>query len=194
MFMISPPAARTLHSAHRCKLSTPPCLSLSRHSHHWLAHHRHPSRRLHLTVAPPSSSHPHRHCCHPSSGSSSSSGCCHCCHGDDAWRTSSLDREDLMPPPLSRLLPPLVNGRSTAAAAVLLPPAPPACFYGSVASAMYQSSMRKPHVGLSPMTDALLLDRHNDDVEAQHGRHWPPRHLPRQQQQPLDDIDTNHWS
>ncbi len=60
-----------------------------------------------------------------------------------------------MPPPFSRLLPPLVNGRSAAAAAVLLPPAPPACFYGNATSAMYQSSMRKRRAGSSAMTDAV---------------------------------------
>ncbi len=89
-----------------------------------------------------------------------------------------------MPPPFSRLLPPLVNRRSAAAATVLLPPAPPACFYGGAASAMYQSSMRKRRAGSSAMTDASSLDRHDDDVEAQHGRHRPPRHSPRQQQRP----------
>jgi hypothetical protein len=97
---------------------------------------------------------------------------------------SSPNREDQMPPPLSRLLLPLVNGRSAAAAAVLLPPAPPACFYGGVTSAMYQSSMRKRRAGPSMMTDALSLDQHNDDIEAQHGCHQPPRHSPRQQQRP----------
>jgi hypothetical protein len=76
-----------------------------------------------------------------------------------------------MPPPFSRLLPPLVNGRSAPAAAVLLTPAPPACFYGGTASAMYQSLMRKRRVGLSTITDALSLDRHDNNVEAQHGRH-----------------------
>ncbi len=89
-----------------------------------------------------------------------------------------------MPPPFLELLPPLVNGRSAAATAVLLPPAPPACFYGGTALAMYQSSMRKRRAGLSAMTDASSLDQHNNDVEAQHGRHQPPRHLPQQQQQP----------
>ncbi len=72
-----------------------------------------------------------------------------------------------MPPPLSRLLPPLVNGRSAAAAAVFLPPAPPACFYGGTALAMYQLSMRKHPARWSTMTDALLLDQHNNDVKAQ---------------------------
>jgi hypothetical protein len=89
-----------------------------------------------------------------------------------------------MPPPLLWLLPPLVNGRSAAAAAVLLPPGPPACFYGGAALAMYQSSMTKRCAGSSAMTDALLLDQHSDNVEAQHRRHRPPRHLPRQQQIP----------
>ncbi len=89
-----------------------------------------------------------------------------------------------MPPLLSRLLLPLINGRSAAAATVLLPPALPACFYGGAALAMYQSLMRKHHAGLSAMTDALLLDQHNNDVEAQHGHHQPPRHSPRQQQRP----------
>jgi hypothetical protein len=73
--------------------------------------------------------------------------------------------------PFLQLLPPLVNGRSAAAAAVLLPPAPPACFYGGTASAMYQLLMSKCHVGLSTMTDASSLDQHNDNNEAQHGRH-----------------------
>ena len=86
--------------------------------------------------------------------------------------------------PFSQLLPPIVNGRSATAAAVLLPPAPPACFYGGTALAMYQSSMRKRRAGLSAMTDALSLDQQDNDVKAQHGRHRPPRHLPRQQQQP----------
>ncbi len=76
-----------------------------------------------------------------------------------------------MPLPLLRLLPPLINGRSAAAATVLLPPAPPACFYSGAALAMYQSSMRKCRVGSSAMTDAMLLDQHNNNVEAQHGRH-----------------------
>jgi hypothetical protein len=89
-----------------------------------------------------------------------------------------------MPPPFSRLLPPLVNGRSAAAAAVLLPPAPLACFYGGAASAMYQLSMTKRRAGSSAMTDVSSLDRHDDDVEAQHGRHRPPQHSPRQQQRP----------
>ncbi len=83
-----------------------------------------------------------------------------------------------------QLLPLLVNGRSAAAAAVLLPPAPPACFYGSAALAMYQLSMRKHCAGLSAMTDASLLDRHDNNIEAQHRRHQPPRHSPRQQQRP----------
>ncbi len=82
-----------------------------------------------------------------------------------------------MPPLFSRLLPPLVNGRSAATAAVLLPPAPPACFYGGAASAMYQSSMRKCRAGSSTMTDCWI-------DKAQHGRHQPPRHLPRRQQRP----------
>jgi hypothetical protein len=89
-----------------------------------------------------------------------------------------------MPPLFSRLLPLLVNRKSAAAAAVLLPPALPACFYGGTALVMYQSSMRKHHAGSSAMTDALLLGRHNDNIEAQHGRHQPPRHLPWQQQRP----------
>jgi hypothetical protein len=77
-----------------------------------------------------------------------------------------------MLPPFLQLLPLLVNGRSAAAAAaVLLSPALPACFYGGAALAMYQSLMRKHCAGSSAMTDALLLDRHNKDVEAQHGRH-----------------------
>ncbi len=87
-----------------------------------------------------------------------------------------------MPPPSLQLLLPLVNGRSATAAAVLLPPAPPACFYGGATLAMYQLLMRKHSAGSSAMTDALSLDRHNDNVEAQHGRHQPPRHLPWQQQ------------
>ena len=87
-----------------------------------------------------------------------------------------------MPPPLFQLLPPLVNGRSAAAAAVLLPPSPPACFYGGAALAMYQPSMRKHCAGLSTMNDALLLDPHDNNAEAQHGHHRPPRHSPRQQQ------------
>jgi hypothetical protein len=73
--------------------------------------------------------------------------------------------------PFSQLLPPIVNGRSATAAAVLLPPALPACFYGGAALAMYQSLMRKHRAGSSAMTDALSLDRHDDNVEAQHGRH-----------------------
>jgi hypothetical protein len=89
-----------------------------------------------------------------------------------------------MPPLFSRLLPPLLNGRSAAAAAVLLPPAPLACFYGSAALAMYQSSMRKRRAGLFAMTDALSLNRHDDDVKAQHRHHRHSRHLSRQQQQP----------
>ncbi len=76
-----------------------------------------------------------------------------------------------MRPPFLRLLPPLVNGRSAAAAAVLLPPALLACFYGGAASAIYQSLMRKPHAGLSAMTDASSLDQQDNNVEAQHGRH-----------------------
>ncbi len=76
-----------------------------------------------------------------------------------------------MPPPFLQLLPLLVNGRSAAAAAAVLPPAQPACFYGGAASAMYQSPMRKHCVGSSAMTDALLLDPHDINVEAQHGRH-----------------------
>ena len=76
-----------------------------------------------------------------------------------------------MPLPLLRLLPPLINGRSAAAATVLLPPAPPACFYSGAALAMYQSSMRKCRAGLSVMTNALLLDPHDNNVEAQHGCH-----------------------
>ncbi len=87
-----------------------------------------------------------------------------------------------MPPPFLRLLLLLINGRSAATAAVLLPPAPLACFYSGTGLAMYQSLMRKRHAGLSAMTDASLLDQHNDNVEAQHRRHQPPRHLPRQQQ------------
>jgi hypothetical protein len=86
--------------------------------------------------------------------------------------------------PFLQLLLPLINGRSAAAATVLLPPAPPACFYSGATSAMYQSSMRKHRAGLSAMTDALSLDQHDDNVEAQHGRHRPPQHLPRQQQRP----------
>jgi hypothetical protein len=89
-----------------------------------------------------------------------------------------------MPMLFLRLLLPLVNGRSTAAATVLLPPAPPGCFYGGAALAMYQPSMRKHCAGLSTMNDALLLDPHDNNAEAQHGHHQPPRHLPRQQQQP----------
>jgi hypothetical protein len=89
-----------------------------------------------------------------------------------------------MPPLFSQLLPPLVNGRSATAATVLLPPAPPACFYCGTALAMYQLLMRKHHVELSAMTDASSLDQHDNDVEAQHGRHQPPQHSPRQQQQP----------
>jgi hypothetical protein len=88
-----------------------------------------------------------------------------------------------MPPPFLQLLPPLINGRSTAAATILIPPALPAYFYGGAASAMYQSSMRKHCAGSSAMTDASSLDQHDNDVKAQHGRHQPPRHLPRQQQQ-----------
>jgi hypothetical protein len=88
-----------------------------------------------------------------------------------------------MPPPFSQLLPPLINGRSAAAAAVLLPPAPPACFYGGAALTMYQLPMRKRCAGLSAMNDASLLDQHDDNIEAQHGCHQPPQHLPRQQQQ-----------
>jgi hypothetical protein len=76
-----------------------------------------------------------------------------------------------MPPPFLQLLLLLVNGRSTAAAAVLLPPAPPACFYGGAVSAMYQSLMRKRCGGSPAMTDASLLDRHNNNVKAQHGHH-----------------------
>ncbi len=76
-----------------------------------------------------------------------------------------------MLPPFLQLLPLLVNGRSAVAAAVLFPPAPPACFYGGAALGMYQSSMRKRRAGLSAMTDASSLDQHNDDVNAQHGRH-----------------------
>jgi hypothetical protein len=34
------------------------------------------------------------------------------------------------------------------------------------------------------MTDASLLDQYDNNVKAQHGRHQPPRHLPRQQQRP----------
>jgi hypothetical protein len=83
------------------------------------------------------------------------------------------------PPPIGRIechhcscdCSPLVNGRSTAAAAVLLPPALLVCFYGCAALAMYQLSMRKRRAGSSAMTDALSLDQHNDDVEAQHGCH-----------------------
>jgi hypothetical protein len=89
-----------------------------------------------------------------------------------------------MPPPFLRLLLPLVNGRSTATAAILLPPAPMACFYGGAALVMYQLLMRKRRVGLSAMTDASSLDQHNNNIEAQHGRHQPPGHLPGQQQQP----------
>jgi hypothetical protein len=73
-----------------------------------------------------------------------------------------------MPLLFLQLLPPLVNRRSTAATAVFLPPALPACFYGGAASAMYQSSMRKRCTGSSTIIDALLLDQHNDNVEAQH--------------------------
>jgi hypothetical protein len=87
-----------------------------------------------------------------------------------------------MLPPFSQLLPLLINGRSAAAAAILLPTAPPACFYGSTVSAMYQSLMRKRCVGSSAMTDALSLDQQDNNVEAQHGHHQPPRHLPWQQQ------------
>jgi hypothetical protein len=79
-----------------------------------------------------------------------------------------------MLPPFLQLLPLLVNRKSTAAAVVLLPPALPACFYGSAASAMYQSSMRKCRGGLSTMTDAPSLDQHDDNVEAQHGHHQLP--------------------
>ncbi len=89
-----------------------------------------------------------------------------------------------MLPPFLQLLPLLVNGRSAAAAAVLLPPAPPACFYGGAALAMYQLSMKKCHARSSAMTDASLLDQHNDNIKAQLGRHQPPRYSPRQQQQP----------
>jgi hypothetical protein len=87
-----------------------------------------------------------------------------------------------MPLPFLQLLPLLVNGRSATAAAILLPPAPPACFYGNAGLAMYQLSMRKRRAGSSAMTDASSLDQHDDDVKAQHGRHQPPQHLPRQQQ------------
>jgi hypothetical protein len=73
--------------------------------------------------------------------------------------------------PFLRLLLPLVNGRPATTAAVLLPPAPPACFYGGATLAMYQLLMKKRHAGSSAMTDALSLDRHNDNVEAQHGHH-----------------------
>jgi hypothetical protein len=76
-----------------------------------------------------------------------------------------------MPLPFSQLLLLLVNRRSAAAAAVLLPPAPPACFYSGTTLAMYQSLMRKHHAGLSAMTDASLLNQHDNNVEAQHGCH-----------------------
>jgi hypothetical protein len=156
--------------------------SLARTPSSTLSHH-HPSRRLHLAIMSPLLSHPHCHCCHSSSGSSSSSGRCRRCCGDDrAQGTSSPDWEDRMLPPFLQLLPPLVNGRSAAAAAVLLPPAPPACFYSGATSPMYQSLMKKCRAGLSAMTYASSLDRHDDNVEAQHRRHQPPRHLPRQQQ------------
>jgi hypothetical protein len=87
-----------------------------------------------------------------------------------------------MPPLFLQLLPLLVNGRSATTAAVLLSPAPPACFYGGATLAMYQSLMRKCRAGSSAMTDASLLDQHDNNIKAQHGRHQPPRHSPGQQQ------------
>ncbi len=73
--------------------------------------------------------------------------------------------------PFLRLLPPFVNGRSATTAAVLLPPAPPACFYSGATLAMYQLLIKKRHAGSSAMTDASSLDRHDNNIEAQHGHH-----------------------